>query len=179
MERNYEVGQLEPSYESDWFTEALEDSDDSDCDSEAESLSDCGDVSENLVLVAEARRAGQQLGIQAELVDSRSSCHISPYRDHFDSFSPIPPKSFCAANKETFAAIGIGEMIIDLPNGLDISQLRLCEVLYTPDATYTLISVGRLDDLGYTVKFAHGVCSIFAPDGERIVQILKDEKGLY
>ena len=42
-------------------------------------LSDCGDVSENLVLVAEARRAGQQSGIQAELIDSGSSRHISPY----------------------------------------------------------------------------------------------------
>ena len=70
-------------------------------------------------------------------------------------------------------------MIIDLPNGLNISQLRLREVLYTPDVTYTLISVGRLDDLGYTVKFAHGVCSISPPDGEWIAQILKDEKGLY
>ena len=36
------------------------------------------------------------------------------------------------------SAVGMGEMIIDIPNGTDMSKLRLTEVLYSPDMGYTL-----------------------------------------
>ena len=69
-------------------------------------------------------------------------------------------------------------MVIDLPNGVDVSQLRLTEVLYSPEVGYTLISVGRLDDCGFEVKFGDGKCTITSPDGEKVGEIPK-ENGLY
>ena len=69
-------------------------------------------------------------------------------------------------------------MIINILNGIDISQLQLTEVLYSPEVGYTLISVGHLDENGFTVTFSGGQCTIHGPDGTHIGAIPKT-KGLY
>ena len=114
-----------------------------------------------------------------EIYDSGCTKHITPYRNSITSFVKIPPKSFRAANKQSFKAIGTGEMMIDVPNGTNISQLRLTDVLYAPEIGYTLVSIGRLDDKGYTVYFSDGKCVIKDPNGECIGTIPKDSNGLY
>ena len=50
--------------------------------------------------------------------------------------------SFSAANKAKFNATGKGEMVIDIPNGVQVSQLRLMEVLYSLEVGYMLVSIG-------------------------------------
>lgn len=114
-----------------------------------------------------------------ELYDSGTTQHISPYRDSFVSLSIIPPKHFTAANKQSFAATGIGEMVIQVPNGLDVSKLRLTEVLFSPDVGYTLVSIGRLDENSFSATFANGLCTIVDPDGDVVGQIPRSTKGLY
>ncbi|KAJ8586923.1 hypothetical protein M405DRAFT_794883, partial [Rhizopogon salebrosus TDB-379] len=52
-----------------------------------------------------------------ELYNSGTTRHISPYRELFNSLSTIPPKHFTAANKQSFAATGVGDMVIAVPNG--------------------------------------------------------------
>ncbi|KAG2343735.1 hypothetical protein BDR05DRAFT_884043, partial [Suillus weaverae] len=56
-------------------------------------------------------------GTITELYDSGSTRHISPYKEHFESLSTISPKPFTAANKQSFNAVGVGEMIVEVPNG--------------------------------------------------------------
>ena len=56
-------------------------------------------------------------GVRAELYDSGCTKHISPYREDLIDFVDIPPKSFRAANKQSFSAIGAGKLTVDLPNG--------------------------------------------------------------
>jgi GAG-pre-integrase domain len=73
----------------------------------------------------------------------------------------------------------MGEMTIDIPNGADISQLRLTEVLYSPEVGYTLVSVGRLDDKGFTMSFSGGKCTISGPNGEHVGAVPKNGNGLY
>lgn len=68
--------------------------------------------------------------------------------------------------------------MIDVPNGADISQLRLTKVLYLPEVGYTLVSVGCLDEKGFSVTFLGGQCTIQGPDGSHIGAIPKT-KGLY
>jgi hypothetical protein len=89
----------------------------------------------------------------AELYDSGCTNHISPFRNQFENFQSIVPRHFRAANKETFSTIGKGELVVDVPNGDGVSQLRLMDVLYSPEVGYTLVSVGRLDEAGFTVTF--------------------------
>ncbi|KZT18200.1 hypothetical protein NEOLEDRAFT_1195111, partial [Neolentinus lepideus HHB14362 ss-1] len=65
------------------------------------------------------------------------------------------------------------------PNGVDLSKLRLTEVLYSLEIGYTLISVGRLDEAGYSMMFGQGRCVIRDEDGEVISEIPRSSKGLY
>ncbi|KAG2344658.1 hypothetical protein BDR05DRAFT_850802, partial [Suillus weaverae] len=51
-----------------------------------------------------------------ELYDSGSTHHISPFKERFETLSTIPLKSFTAVNKQAFNAVGIGEMVIEIPN---------------------------------------------------------------
>lgn len=118
-------------------------------------------------------------GTRIEIFDSGSSRHISPYRDAFSVFEPTPPRSLRAANQQSFNAVGKGEIILDLPNGITTSQLRLTEVLYLPEAGYTLVSIGRLDEAGFTTIFSNGKCIIRDPGGTRVAEIPRNDRGLY
>jgi hypothetical protein len=73
----------------------------------------------------------------------------------------------------------MGKMTVDVPNGIYISQLRLTEVMYSPEVGYTLVSVGRLNENGFMVTFANGKCTIQGPEGECIGAIPKTGRGLY
>jgi hypothetical protein len=114
-----------------------------------------------------------------ELYDSGSTRHISQFKELFDTLSTIPPKTFMAANKQLFNAVGIGEMIIEIPNGVEVSKLHLTEVLYSAEVGYTLISIGCLDELGYSATFADRKCTLRDPAEDIIGQIPKSSKGLY
>ena len=82
-------------------------------------------------------------------------------------------------NKRSFKAVGKSEMVIDIPNGVNVSQLRLTEVLYSPEVGYTLISVGCLDNNGFSLLFGGGKCTIMGPDGEYVGSVPKTTSGLY
>ena len=73
----------------------------------------------------------------------------------------------------------MGEMVIDLPNGVNITKLQLTEALYSPEVRYTLISIGKLDNDGYQVTFSGGKCIIQDAQGETIGSILKTRHALY
>ncbi|KAI0037775.1 hypothetical protein FA95DRAFT_1473557, partial [Auriscalpium vulgare] len=60
-----------------------------------------------------------------ELYDSGTTRHISPYREDFVNFRDVAPKTFQAANQGSFSASGAGDLVIEVPNGTDISELTL------------------------------------------------------
>ena len=51
-------------------------------------------------------------------------------------------------------------MCIEVPNGMVSSKLYLTEVLFSPEVRYTLVSIGQLDQCGYTTTFGGGSCTI-------------------
>jgi len=102
-----------------------------------------------------------------------------PYHDALKNFVEIPPKSFCATNKQKMSAVGMGKMTIDVPNSTDMSKLILVEILYSLDMGYTLVSVGKLNDKGFELTFSGGRCTICGPMGEHIGAVLKARQGLY
>jgi len=81
-------------------------------------IEDFGDTSGEAFVVAEAI---ESRGI-AELYDSGCTNHISPFRDRLENFGRTSPRSFKAANKETFSTIGRGiwlstyQTVIPSPN---------------------------------------------------------------
>jgi hypothetical protein len=74
--------------------------------------------------------------------------------------------------------MGSGDIMIEVPNGRNPSNIRLTEVLYCPDIGYTLVSIGRIDDAGYSTTFANGKCEIKDRTGN-VVGTIPKFKGLY
>ena len=83
-------------------------------------------------------------GTQTKLYDSGASRHMSPYRDHFENYIPIIPKSITAADKHYFQAIGKGDLQVKIPNGTHMTTILLKDVLHCPAIGLTLVSIGKL-----------------------------------
>jgi len=117
---------------SDWETEELSGVDGSEHGSLV-------DIDLDLVVATEPDELAALVGVgkvnlpHAKIYDSSCSKHLMPYHDALENFVEIPPKTFQAANKQTMSAVGMGEIIVDVPNGANILQLRLTEVLYSPE----------------------------------------------
>ncbi|KAK0459447.1 hypothetical protein IW261DRAFT_1318909, partial [Armillaria novae-zelandiae] len=52
-----------------------------------------------------------------ELYDSGTTKHLSPYREVFQNFVETPPRKFTAVNMQHFTAQGIGDVVVEIPNG--------------------------------------------------------------
>ena len=70
-------------------------------------------------------------------------------------------------------------MVIDVPNGVRTSQLKLTEVLYSPDVGYTLMAAGQLDDAGFTVTYANGKWIMQEQNEQQASIVVKSGQGLY
>lgn len=113
------------------------------------------------------------------LFDSGSTHHISPYHKMFLEYTETLPKALNAANKSSFIAVGKGNISIEVPNDTDISKLHLAEVLYSPEAGYTLVPIGCLNQCGDSTTFGDGGCIIRNNKGGLIGKIPRSPRGIY
>ena len=177
----------EEDEEGGWFTEAEDDEIElrfSDIKTEGDLIhgdpTSCEvECPDDALIANEPLMDTKEFFTKVEVYDSGCTKHISPYQEDFRNYTEISPKSFRAANKQNFRAVGMGEMTIDVPDGADFSQLHLKEVLYSPDVGYTLISIGNLDEEGFSAEFAGGKCVLTGPNGDHVGMIPKTSKGLY
>jgi len=107
-----------------------------------------------------APQSTPEVRLSSELYDSGATRHMTPYRQSLVNYATITPKPINAANQLTFRAIGRGDLPIRVFNGPSFSNITLRNVLYTPDIAQTLVSVGLIDDAGYTVTFTGVTCII-------------------
>ena len=162
------------SGDDEWFSDTEEDASELKYEGSDDSLEEPVDA---FVVIEPSKSRNTEM--RTELYDSKCTWHISPYLEDFSTFTKIPPKVFQAANKQSFSATGTGEMTIYIPMGAETSQLTLNKVLYSPEVGYTLVSIGKLDDMGFSITFSGGKCSIRGPDGEQIGEVPKSGRGLY
>ena len=154
---------------TDWFDDVVE----AMMGIEKEDLvEDFGDLSGEAFVASETT-------VVAELYDSGCTNHISPYRTAFEDFINIPPRFFKAANQQTFSTIGKGDVVINVPNGECFTQLRLQGVLYSPNVAYTLVSIGRLDDAGFSATFGQGKCVLRGPDDQLVGEVARNSRRIY
>ncbi|KAJ3746487.1 hypothetical protein DFH05DRAFT_1369485, partial [Lentinula detonsa] len=86
---------------------------------------------------------------------------FTPDREALVNYTSIEPEPIRAADGRIFTAVGRGDMVIALPNGNDRSTtVTLKDVLYSPNMSYTLISVIKLDRAGFSLLIEDGTCSI-------------------
>jgi hypothetical protein len=122
----------------------------------------------------------QDNNIQCELFDSGASRHMSPHRKSFVTYRSINARPITAANNQTFNAIGMGDLQIDVPNGATSSRVILKDTLHAPDLGLTVVSIGRIVQAGYSVEFDQGYCNIRKKaDGRVIGSIPAGANGLF
>lgn len=122
-------------------------------------------------ICASVHSPGKRLGI----LDSGCTRHISCYKEDFTSFRPIHPKPLTAANGDVFYATGEGELAIVLQG----RPVTLRNVLYAQKVPYTLISVGSLDQAGFSVSLGSGCAIIRDTHNSPVGEIPLSSRGLY
>ena len=75
-------------------------------------------------------------------------------------------RHFRAANKQTFSTSGKGELVVDVPSDEGMTRLWLLNVPFSSEVSYTLVSVGRLDEAEFSVMFGGGKCTIRGEDND-------------
>ena len=98
------------------------------------------------------------------LIDSGASKHMTGLKD---SISNVQKKRFHTkvelGDNGTYAIEGIGSTSLKLESGW---SLHLEEVLYVPGLKKNLLSVGVLEDKGYTVAFTKGKAIMWPLGGD-------------
>jgi hypothetical protein len=104
-----------------------------------------------------------------EIYDSGATQHMTPSRHQLISYKAIEPRGIVAANNKSFSALGKGDMYVEVPNGENKSmKVLICDVLYAPNLSVTLISIARITHAGYAVQFHQKECRIFDAKNHRI-----------
>jgi len=112
------------------------------------------------------------------IIDAGASSHFCPDRAKFRNYHPLVGKSILTADGRSHVAAGVGDVIIHLPNGDKRGPVMLKEAVHAPGFSFTLISVGRLDDAGCKTIFGGGMCTILDTSGKSIATVPKAD-GLY
>ena len=111
-------------------------------------------------------------------MDSGASHHYCLDHDKFENYQPISGWNITTADGCTLRVVGVGDVHIELPNGLKQTKAILKEAIYAPDMAFTLISISQLDNTGSSIIFHKGMCIIKNPQGW-IIATIPWADGLY
>ncbi|PPQ86235.1 hypothetical protein CVT26_001832 [Gymnopilus dilepis] len=115
-------------------------------------------------------------------LDSCASTIMTNRRDWFtcDSFQTLdPPRQVEFGDKSHVDATGIGTIVLTEEVDGKVMNIELPKVLYIPSFALTLISVNRLDKMGYYSVFKNGKCTVKSKKGRKAFLTGKIHKGLY
>ena len=134
-------------------------------DKEGEETTDESEMAGMVITSVEEERSPR-----TELYDSSATHHISPYKTDFTSYKTLYlPTYLNTASQQRFPAIGEGNLVIRVPNNNGTeSALTLHNALHAPTVTYTLVSIGALDEEGYAAHIKSGCLEIISPCRERV-----------
>ena len=110
-------------------------------------------------------------------LDSGATQHMCFDRNVFTSFRDIQPKKVVMGDNSCMEAVGEGEVRVQLSVGAKVLDVRLTKVLYVPKLKANLVSISRLDQVGFVVSFQHGCCKIY--QGSNLIAEGMSENGLY
>ncbi|MCO5578023.1 hypothetical protein L7F22_031861 [Adiantum nelumboides] len=83
------------------------------------------------------------------ILDSRAPLHVTPHRHWFTTYKETIG-TITLGDSYSCDIVGIGDIAMVMANGV---KFTIHNVRHVPTLTRNLISVGRLDELGYKVTF--------------------------
>jgi ATP-binding cassette subfamily B (MDR/TAP) protein 1 len=85
------------------------------------------------------------------LLDSGASYHVTPFRMQFRSYTARTLDPVRVRNSQHCAVISMDTVELNLPGS---STIVLHNVRHVPELTWSLISVGQLDEAGFRTNFS-------------------------
>ena len=82
------------------------------------------------------------------------------------------------AEGKTFETIGHGDAVVSLPNSNESTHVTLQNALYSPETPFTIVSVAKLDQAGFSARFGESLCTIYAPN-QAVIARIPTKQGLY
>ena len=93
-------------------------------------------------------------------IDSGASHHYSPDCEKFENYWPISGQDILTADGHALKAVGIGDIHIELLNGMGHTKALLKDTIHAPEMAFTLISISQLDNANCLVTLAKAMCTI-------------------
>ena len=119
----------------------------------AEETSDDSEVGVDLLSIS----SGNNVLLESWVLDSACSYHMIPKKDWFDTYKPHNSCMVQISNDATSPVIGIRTVKIKMFDGV----VRVfSNVRHVPNLRKNLISLGVLDDLGYSYSSKGGIMKI-------------------
>nr|AAZ28936.1 polyprotein [Phanerochaete chrysosporium RP-78] len=112
-----------------------------------------------------------------DIYDSGATHHMTPFRHLLYNYRPIPARTVRAAGKSHFAATGVGDMKLLMPNGNSWMRITLRDVYFAESMAATLVSLGKFDDAGYRAVIGGGYLRIMRGDAQ--FAAIPKIRGLY
>jgi transposase InsO family protein len=107
------------------------------------------------------------------IADSGTSSHISNSRDLFIDFTPLANHTITGLGEHKVMAIGKGTVKLDFKVDGNYVTNVLKDVLYTPEAANSLLSISKLDDAGGEAIFRRGWCTLTNAKGTKLATAKK------
>jgi GAG-pre-integrase domain len=110
-------------------------------------------------------------------IDSSTSQNYCPDCTKFSNYKSVQQK-IPTANGMTLAAIGMGDLYVELPNGSQKTKVIFKYSINAPDMAFTLLSISWLDQARFSVICNKEMCTIRDLKGHTIATVPHSD-GLY
>lgn len=112
------------------------------------------------------------------IIDSAASAHMSPNKKLFTSLEKLSESNVIVADNKSLRVKGKGTITISaLVNGQN-RDIIIQNVLYVPELGVNLLSVRKITEKGYIVKFNEHTCDIVNANRE-IMAVAKPNNNIY
>ena len=109
----------------------------------AKETSDDSEIGADLLSIS----SGNNVLLESWVLDSACSCHMTPKKDWFDTYKSYNGGMVQMGNDATCPVIKIGTVKIKMFDGV----MRVLSIVkHVPNLRKNLVSLGVLDDLGYS-----------------------------
>lgn len=112
------------------------------------------------------------------IIDSAASVHMSPNKKLFTSLETLSESNVIVADNKSLCVKGKGTITISALVNEQIRDIIIQDVLYVPELGVNLLSVRKITEKGYIVKFDEHTCDIVNANGD-IMAVAKPRNNIY
>ena len=124
---------------------------------------------EDRIFYAGLMSMADHIGKEEWFIDTGATDHMSGNKDLFENLREVGDKFISVAKKsETVKVAGIGDIVVNGIYGTTGPAQKLKDVLYAPEIGCNLLSVGRIVNAGYDVKFGKSECTLVLRNGSEV-----------